>query len=179
MVMAAVMSMAGAAAPGASAAIDSHRVTQAAALVASRLRSAKQLAVFQGRSVGLVFDQIGGRWTFRICADGNANGLRRADIDSGSDACTDGPFDLERMFPGVRVQSDAGIRGPDGEPGSSDAVRLGRSDLASFSSDGGCTPGSVFLRSASGNQWVVRIAGVTGRTRVLRYDAPAHLWRDM
>ena len=177
-VMAAIVSMAGAAAPGAAAAIDARRVRQAAGLVAGRLRAAKQLAVFQGRSVGLVFDQVADRWAFRICSDGTGNGLRRADIDAGTDPCAEGPFDLERMFPGVRILSDASIRGPDGEAGSTDAVRFGRSDLVSFSPDGGCTPGSLFLRSASGAQWIVRIAGVTGRTRVLRYDAPARAWRE-
>ena len=177
-VMAVIVSMVGAAAPGAAAAVDSRRVRQAAGLVAGRLRAAKQFAVYRGASVGLMFAEIAGRWTFRVCTDGNGNGLRRAEVDAGTDVCTEGPFDLERMFPGVHVQSDAGIRGPDGEAGSPDPVRFGKSDLASFSPDGGCTPGSLFLRSADGVQWVVRVAGVTGRTRVLRYDPPARAWRE-
>jgi type II secretory pathway pseudopilin PulG len=158
--------------------IDSSRARQAAGFAAARLRAAKQQAVMTTASAGLVFDLVGNRWTFRVCADGNGDGLRRAEIRSGTDACTDGPIDIEALFPGVEIAVDPSIRGPDGEPPSSDPVRFGTSNLASFSPGGGCTPGSLFLRSARGIQYAVRVAGATGRTRVLRYDPAARAWKD-
>jgi type II secretory pathway pseudopilin PulG len=164
--------------PSTISAKDEGRVRQAAAFVATRLRDAKQQAVLRSASAGMVFDRIGQRWTFRLCVDGNGNGLRRADLSTGRDVCPDGPVDLAVLFPGVTVAIDDGIRGPDDDPPSADPVRFGSSDTASFSAAGGCTAGSLFLRSARGVQYAVRVAGTTGRLRVLRYDAAARRWRE-
>ena len=177
--MALLVVLAGLTMPATAASIDSTRARQAASFIASRFRFAKQQAVFRSTSTGLVFDRVGDRWTFRVCADGNGNGLRRLDLGHSQDSCAEGPYDIQTLFPGVSVGVDSTIRGPDGEAGSPDAVRFGRSDMASFSPGGGCTAGTLFLRSAKGVQYAVRVAGVTGRTRVLRYDAVARVWLEM
>lgn len=163
--------------PATAYSIDSSRARDAAGFVAARLRLARQLAVFQTKTSGLVFDTVGGQWQVRACQDGNGNGLRREDVIAGVDRCPDGPFDLGQMFEGVTVAVDPGLKGPDGEPGSADPVRFGASDMASFSPEGSGTAGSVYLRSARGQQYVVRVGNVTGRTRVLRYDAGSRTWR--
>jgi hypothetical protein len=159
------------------AAVKRGRLKQAAAFVASRFRLARQQALTTSASVGIAFDNTGGRWTFRVCRDGNGNGLRRAEL-GGLDRCEEGPFDVTAMFPSVSFAVDPSVRGPDGEPGSADPIRLGNSDIASFSPAGSCTAGSVFIQATDGTLYLVRVAGVTGRTRVLRYDAPARTWRD-
>jgi len=130
-------------------------------------------------STGLVFDFLDGRWIFRLCVDGNVNGLRRADLRANIDSCVDGPVDVAALFPGVTITVDSTIRGPDDDPPSSDPVRFGTSNMASFSPSGGCTAGSLFVRSTRGAQYAVRVAGVTGRLRVLRYDAAARTWREL
>ena len=158
---------------------DAGRARHAAGFVAARFRLARQQAVARTATVGLVFDLVNGRWHVRVCADGNANGLRRAEITGGVDRCFDGPHDLETMFPGIRVAVDSTLRGPAGEPPSPDPVRFGASNIASFSSSGSCTAGSLFLRSLQNVQYAVRIAGVTGRTRILRYNAAAGTWEEM
>jgi type II secretory pathway pseudopilin PulG len=165
--------------PTTGATIDAGRASQAASVMASRFRLARLEAVSQSRSIGLVFDQQGGRWTFRVCADGNGNGIRRAEIASGTDACLEGPHDLQAMFPGVQIAVDATIRGPGGEPPSPAPVRFGTSNLASFSALGSCTAGTLFLRSPMGAQYAVRLAGATGRTRVLRYAPTTRTWVDV
>jgi len=165
--------------PKTTAALDEGRARQAAAFVAGRLRDAKQQAVTRTASSGLAFDLSGGRWTFRLCIDRNGNGLRRADLNANKDTCVEGPVDVAVLFPGVNVAIDGTIRGPDGDAPSADPVRFGVSKLASFSPSGGCTAGSVFLRSAAGAQYAVRVAGVTGRLRVLRYDVPGRTWREL
>jgi prepilin-type N-terminal cleavage/methylation domain-containing protein len=157
--------LAGFALPTTAAAIDEGRGRQAAAFVAGRLRDAKQQAVTRTAAAGLVFDFTGGRWTFRLRVN--------------KDTCVDGPVDVAGLFPGVSVAVDGSIRGPEGDAPSSDPVRFGASDLASFSPSGGCTAGSIFIRSARGAQYAVRVAGVTGRLRVLRYDAAARTWREL
>jgi prepilin-type N-terminal cleavage/methylation domain-containing protein len=163
--------------PVTGATIDAGRVHHAANFIASRLRFARQQAVVGERSVALVFDQVGDRWTFRVCVDGNRNGIRRADIEAGRDPCVDGPYDIADLFPGVRIAADAGVSGPDGKAGSDDPVRFGKSDLASFSPAGSCTAGSLLLKSEGNVLYMVRVAGVTARTRVLFYDRPAAIWR--
>lgn len=164
--------------PATSTARDEGRARQAAAFAAARLREAKHQAVSRSASAGLVFDLVDGRWMFRLCVDGNANGLRRSDLRDGRDSCVDGAVDLATLFPGAAVQADGAVRGPDGDPPSTDPVRFGTSSIASFSPAGSCTAGSLFVRSARGTQYVVRIAGVTGRLRILRYDAASAAWRE-
>ena len=158
--------------------VDAPGARQGAGLLAARIRAAKLEAVSRAASVAVVFDRVGARWTFRVCADGNGNGVRRAELAT-TDRCVDGPFEIGTLFPGVAVGVDAAIRGPDGEPGSADPVRFGQRDLVSCSASGGCTSGSVFSRSSLGDQYLVRVAGVTGRTRVLRYDARTRAWHDI
>ena len=164
--------------PLVSRAVDAGRIRQAAGLVASRFRLARAQAASATRVVSVVFDQVDGRWVFDVCEDRNGNGVRRAEIRSGIDVCVDGPHDLAALFPGVQVAAGAGVPGPDGEAGSGDPVRFGAANVASFSPAGTCSAGSLWLRSAGGSQFIVRVAGVTGRVRVLRYDATTGQWRD-
>jgi len=70
------------------------------------------------------------------------------------------------------------LKGPAGEPPNPDPVRFGSSNIASFSPLGSCTAGTLFLRSTGGAQFAVRIAGVTGRSRVLRYESLKSGWKD-
>ena len=98
--------------PAAGRVLETNRGRQAAAFVAGRLRSAQQSAALANRVVGVVFDPAGDDWTFRICEDGNRNGLRRAELPPGPDLCVAGPFALATMFPGVRVAVDEELSGP-------------------------------------------------------------------
>jgi hypothetical protein len=116
-----------------------------------------------------------GRWSLRRCQDGNANGLRRREIDEGIDTCTDAVV-LEDALPGVAFQIDPALPGPEGSASGDDPVRFGSSDLASCSPGGTCTPGTCFLRSRQGVQYAVRLAGATGRLRILRYDPGSRQW---
>jgi len=165
-------------APVAASVTDTSRARHAAAFVSSRFRLARQEALGRGVNVGVVFDRQGAGWSVRVCRDGNRNGIRRADIGSGADPCVDGPYAIGDVVPHVNVAVDATIKGPSGEAPNADPVRFGASDIASFSPLGSCTAGSLFLRSAGGAQFAVRIAGVTGRLRVLRYDSPKAGWKD-
>lgn len=179
MTMAVVMVMSGVSAPVIANAVEDGRLRHAAGFVATRFRLARSRAAAATTAVAVLFDRAaGGGWQFRVCEDGNGNGVRRADVDAGRDRCVEGPHDLAALFPGVEIASSSSVRGPDGEPGSADPVRFGSADAASFSPAGTCTSGSLWLRNRSGSLFMVRVAGVTGRTRVLKYDPAAGLWRD-
>lgn len=158
--------------------VDAGRVRQASSFMASEFRLARHRAIFTERSVGVVFDLTAEGWAIRVCEDGNGNGIRRAELTSGADVCFDGPHLMAALFPTVSVAIDPGIRDPSGGTGSSDPVRFGRSDLVSFSPNGSCTPGSLYLQSAQGQQYAVRVNGALGRLRVLRYDPAAAVWVD-
>ena len=136
-------------------------------------------AVARSAASALVFDRVAGRWRMQRCVDGNGNGVRRADIMRGRDVCAAAPVDLGELFSGVAIAVDRSVPDPDGGPGSADPVRFGASDLASFTPAGTATAGTVYLRSAGGAQFAVRVAGVTGRTRILRFDTARRQWVEV
>ncbi len=168
----------GLAVPATATAIDAGRAQQAAGFLAGQFRDARQRAIMSTAATGLVFDRLNGRWIISVCADGNGDGLHRADLRTGRDPCT-AQIDLTALFPGVAIAVDAALRGPEGDPSTADPVKFGSSDIASFSPSGGCTSGSLFVRSANGIQYVIRVAGVTGRTRILRYQPGTRTWGEV
>ena len=174
-VMALLAVLTGMATPITAQVIDAGKARQAAGFIAARFRMARQLAVVRTASIGLVFDLVNGRWTFRVCQDGNKNGIRRADV-GGVDKCFEGPYDIAAMFPGVSIAIDGTLPGPEGDPSSFDPVRFGVSDIASFSYSGSCTAGTLYLRSARRNQYAVRVGNVSGRTRLLKFDPGTRKW---
>jgi hypothetical protein len=156
--------------------LEAMRARDAAGILAARIRLARQQALTSSHSVAVVFDQGPGGWELRICTDANGNGIRRLEISSGTDPCPEGPWAIATLVPGMAIDVDPSLPGPAGDPSSPDPVRFGRGNMASCSSSGACSPGTLFLRSASGDQYAVRVAGVTGRTRVLRFDRGAGQW---
>ncbi len=162
-------------APLAASMVEDERARQAAGFIASRFRLARERAAATGAAEAVVFDPAAGAWTFRVCADGNGNGVRRGEL-AGPDRCTEDSRELGALFPRVRIARDVSIPDPAGGPASPDPVRFGASDVATFTPYGTATAGTVYLLSAAGVQYAVRVAGVTGRTRVLRYDSRGSQW---
>ena len=170
-----LVTVAATAAPLTAQAADHARARAAARYLASRLRSARAQAVAGNRSVALVFTQTSGRWTFRACEDHNGNGIRRADIDAGSDPCPLPAQAIGDLFPGIVLGLAPGTPDLDGNA-STAPVRFGTSDMASCTAIGHCTPGSLYIQSDRGLQLAVRVSGVTGRTRAFQFDAGTRRW---
>ncbi len=177
--MALVVTTAALSAPVFASSMDAGRARQAAQYLAAECRSARIEAVARSAASAVVFDRVNGRWRMRRCRDGNGNGVRRAEIARGRDTCTADSTELGEMFSGIAIATDASIPDPDGGPGSADAVRFGSSDLASFTPTGTATAGTVYVRSAGGTQFAVRVAGATGRTRVLRFESFRRAWVEV
>jgi hypothetical protein len=57
-----------------------------------------------------------------------------------------------------------------------DPVRIGSTNLLSFSPLGSATPGTIYVRGREGLQLAVKITGATGRTRLLRYVPRTREW---
>jgi Tfp pilus assembly protein FimT len=165
-------------APSLAAAADTGRAREAAQFLASQCRSARMEALARNTTSSIVFDAIGARWRFRRCVDGNGNGMRRAEITSGRDTCL-ASTEVSELFSGVRVDVLSGLPDPDGGATTNGAVRFGSSDIASFSPAGTASAGTVYVRSDRGAQYAIRVAGTTGRVRVLRYDAASHSWSEI
>ena len=163
--------IAAAAIPQALAMLDRSRGRIAARYLGSQLALARTRAVTRGVNVALRFEQDADGISFSVYQDGNRNGVRTADIARDIDRQIEPPVRLFEQFPGVDIAVAPGTP-------SSDPVQLGRSNILSFSPMGTATSGTIWVRGRDGTQWAVRVLGVTGRTRVLRYDTSTGEWAD-
>ena len=154
-----------AALPRVATTVHEHRLRGAANHLRGLFRQVRSRAAAEARYIGVVFDEVDGDPVYSIYADGNANGIRRADIRRGIDFRIRDPYRISATFPGVRYGSL-----PDGAevpffPG----LRIGRSKIVSFSPIGASTSGTVFLSNQYGLLYCVVVLGSTGRVRVARF----------
>jgi hypothetical protein len=163
--------LSGIAAPSVVGSIDRSRGYAAARYLGARVRLARTQAVTRGASVALRFETDARGISFTAYQDGNRNGVRNADIGRSIDRMIEPPARLFEQFPGVEIAVIP-------EAGGGDGVQVGVSKLLSFSPMGTATSGSIYVKGREGTQWVVRVLGATGRTRVLRYDIRTSSWVD-
>lgn len=156
--------------PQSLAAIDRIRAGAAARYLASRMALARAQAVMRSTHVALRFEEESSGISFRMFADGNGNGVRTADIAADVDSPLDTSVLLSDLFPGVAIA----VSGSAG----TDAVRLGTTNLLSFTPLGTATAGSIYVRGGDGSQFAVRILGTTGRTRLQQYIERTRAWID-
>jgi prepilin-type N-terminal cleavage/methylation domain-containing protein len=118
--------------------------------------------------------------TFVVVMDGDGDGVAAADVSSGIDTAI-GPADrLEDHFRRARFGIATTMPAIDESRTLSpadDPIRLGTADQWSVSPLGTATSGTVYVTSAGGAQFAVRIAGSTGRARVLYFDRGGATWR--
>ncbi|HXK10244.1 MAG TPA: type II secretion system protein [Vicinamibacteria bacterium] len=135
----------------------------------TQFRLAHSAAVRSGVYTAIRFErQDDGSVLYAVYADGNANGVRSADILSGADRLVSGPFPLWGGSPDVRVGINPGVPALPGDEGelSGDPIRFGRSDILSFSPLGTATPGTFYL-AGDGAQAAVRVTGGSARVRLM------------
>ena len=165
--------------PQSLAALDDQRTAGAARYLAGRLQRTRMEAIRRNRAVGLKFSRVGGRYGYGVYVDGNGNGVHSTEIASGVDPELMASEQLADQFRNVDFGALPGLPPVDGvTPPGGDPVRLGTSDIASFSPQGTATPGSLYIRGQRA-QYVVRLYGDTARTRILRFDARTRLWRPL
>ena len=167
---------AGIAVPLTAGALHDIRTAAAARYVAGRLMSIRMEAIRRSAAVALRFEPDGGDYRYAVFEDGNGNGVRTADIDTGIDRRLSTYERIGDKFAGVRFVLTAGIPDADGVKSSSeDGVRIGTARILTMSPDGACTSGTLYLAGRRG-QYAVRALGATGRTRVLYFDPGAATW---
>jgi hypothetical protein len=156
-------------------AADARRTQDAAQFLAGQFRLARQRAVMSSRHVAVVFDEAGAEVLWRLCEDGDRDGLSRADVVANIDRCEAPQQPLSSRFPGVTVGYAPGVPSPDDEVGVA-ALRFGASQMAVFTPAGTATAGTVALIGPGENQFAVRVSSVTGRSRVLRFNRGDREW---
>ncbi len=160
------------------AGVDGARARGAARYIAMRMHLARSTAATRSEYVGIRFEQTGTGYQFSVYADGNSNGIRTTDLQSGADPRILGPERLPDQFSGVEFGVLADLPPVDSSslPPAGDPIKFGAGNIASFSPIGSCTSGSVYVLGRGGAQYVVRALGETGRIRVLRFDARTGKW---
>ena len=156
--------------PSSLAMVDRARASAATRYLASRMAMARSHAVMRSANVALRFNEDQAGITFRMFVDSNRNGVRARDIAARVDQPLDAPASLSDLFPGVAIA----VSGAAG----SDPLRIGSSNLLSFTPLGTATSGSVYVRGRDGSQFAIRILGATGRVRVQRYEPRSGTWLD-
>jgi type II secretory pathway pseudopilin PulG len=172
--------LAGVAVPQALAGLDDFRAANAARYISARLQRARMDAVMRSADVGLQVAAVPGGYVYTVYVDGNRNGVRSLDIQRGIDKRLVPPERLPEQFTGVEFGALPGLPAvdPSSTPPGTDPIRLGSANVATFSAAGTSSSGSLYIRGRHA-QYVVRIYGQTGKTRVLRFDVRSRQWKAL
>jgi len=172
----------GIAVPQLLASLDDNRAIGATRYLSARLQRTRAEAVMRSADVAMQFVKAGdGGYSFAVYVDGNRNGIRTHDIERGVDRRLGAVERLGDSFTGMEFGANSGLPAVDsgsGAPGS-DPIRLGPGEFATFTAMGTATPGSLYIRSDRGAQYVIRIFGETGKTRVLRFNPRTKQWTPL
>jgi prepilin-type N-terminal cleavage/methylation domain-containing protein len=170
--------LAGTAIPLAFGSIDRARASGAASYMVGRMATARFEAVKRSAYVAIRFVEDSSGYWLTTYVDGNGDGVRTSDITGGVDRPITTAERLDFHFPGVAFGIYPDVTGLDeGQPFvASDPIQIGSSGLLSFNPTGSCTSGTVFIRGQQRTQFAVRVLGVTGRTRIFRFDFAARKW---
>jgi len=156
--------------PQAFATIERSRALAAAHHLAGRLALARAQAVGRAATIALRFEVVNSTVVYSVFADRNRNGVRTKDINDGIDRQIDPAIGLSDLFPRVAI-----VNGTT-DPPSSGVQLSGGSNLLSFTPAGTATAGSLYIRGTDRSQYVIRVLGATGRTRLQRYDEKRREW---
>jgi type II secretory pathway pseudopilin PulG len=173
--------LSGIAVPQMLASVDDSRTIGAVRYLSSRLQRARMEAVARVAVVSVRFTADATGYSFAVYVDGNGNGVLAADIQRGVDRPVGRPERLSDSFQGVDIgvlanvpAVDAGSSPPNGDP-----LKLGASNAISFSPQGSSSSGSVYIRGRGRTQYVIRIFGETGKTRILKFNQASNQWTPL
>lgn len=163
------------------AALDDYRTAGAVRYISTRIHRTRMEAVSRSTNAAMQFARAGTGYSFGIYVDGNGDGVRTPDIKNGTDRRLGAVERLPDNYAGVDFGLLSGLPpvDPGGPPPGTDPIKLGSSNLLSYSSSGTSSPGSVYIRGRSSAQYLIRILGDTGRTRVLKFDSLARQWKAL
>lgn len=148
--------------------------------IASVFTQTRSRAIQRGANCGVKWIGLNGDLTLEIHDDGDGDGVRNDDIERGVDPLVFGPISVKNRWPKVTVGFLAGFTAldPKGNPVGdlSDPIRFGKSDIASFSPVGDCSPGSVWLGDGRTRQSLVRLSPATAAISIHEWAAARKSW---
>lgn len=157
------------------AGVDEYSAHAAARHVAAQLYRSRSEAAKRSAKVAWRFLQDADDYRYGAFLDGNGNGVLNADIAAGRDP---------RLLPDARLSSlfKARFALPPDVPMidggfSATPIRIASGTLLTYSPNGTATGGTLYIRGFKRAQYAVRIFGVTGRTRVFRYNRTTGEWK--
>ena len=123
---------------------------------------------------GISLQRRDGIYYASLYLDGNANGIRSADIQQGTDSRFRGPVRLERSTGDIAVGT-LGTFVPQIPPRTSfldsDPVKFGKSDIISFSPYGDSSSGTLYLACYSRQEmYAIVTYGPTARWTLWRFS---------
>jgi type II secretory pathway pseudopilin PulG len=173
--------MAGIGVPQLLAGLDDQRAAAAARYVSTRIQWVRMQAVMRSAHVALQFIPAGSGFSYAVYADGNGDGVRSRDIRQGIDLLVAPSERLSDTFSGVDFGVAPGLPPIDSAsaaPGT-DPIKLGSSNLLSFSPLGSSSSGSLYIRGRGAAQYAVRVSGETGRVHLFRFLARSRRWEPV
>ena len=158
--------------------VDDVRAAGAARYLSGRLQRARTEAVARSVDVALQFVQTPDGYRYAEYRDGNGNGIRTRDIQRGLDPPLAAAERLPDQFAGVDFGVLPGLPAVDsgGTPLGTDPIKLGSSNILTFTALGTSSSGSLYILGRRNAQYVIRVSGETGKVRVLKFDARVRQW---
>ena len=159
------------------------KVRAATRNIAAVFKQARWEAVAKGKYIGIEFKKAEDRYVYRKYEDGNGNGIRKADIESGKDVLLSGPYQLKNRYGHVdfSILQAGSIRNIPPATGfiedADDPIKFGKSNIASFSPAGESSSGTVYISDEKDNMMAVVLFGPTVRVRVWEYVHEENKWR--
>ena len=166
--------------PALTAALSRGRAAAGAREMSMEMARLRSRAITERRIVGMRMTRLPDGYAWRICLDGDGDGLRGPDIAAGIDSCGESRNLWERYegidfrLPGVaipEVPPGQGTLAPSGDP-----VRFGQSDTISFTPRGTSSTGTLYVGDGRAGLFAVVLYGRTGRIRTWRFDRQGHRW---
>jgi prepilin-type N-terminal cleavage/methylation domain-containing protein len=161
--------------------IDDARAVGAVRYISTRLQETRMEAITRNVNVAMRFTLADGVYGYTVYRDGNGNGVLSRDITRGVDAPIRAMQRLPDQFTGIDFGALEAIPPADGSgpaPGT-DPIRLGASDMVSFTAAGTSSTGTLYIRGHRNAQYAIVIFGETGKTRIVKYDASIRGWRTL
>jgi hypothetical protein len=139
-------------------------------------------AIMKVKATALVFERTEtGGWRCFIAEDGDGDGLRRRDLESGRDRLIGEVLHLEGTTAGLGILQGVTIPDPSGwgrlGGNLDDPVRAGRGDIITFTPRSTATPSSVYLSDHHGRMRVLRVTPGTARVYTLVWRVGWEEWR--
>ena len=175
-----VAAVAGLSVPVFTATADAAEAVSAARHLAGVIARARFEATRRHRTVAVRFADDSADAPYALIVDGDGDGVGAADVDAGIDSALTPADRLSDHFGGARFAVAGAMPGIDGAAPLTSldaAIRLGAGRQVSVTPLGTSTSGTLYVASRRGVQYAVRIAGVTGRVRVLRYVPGEMRWQ--